>query len=155
MIKERQAELARKNLDKKLAFLREENLIRPRGGWVRAIRDALGMSSRQLARRLGVVQSRVVALEKAEVTGATTLKSLSEAAEALDCKLVYVLVPNAPLDELVRKRANSKAFDQFATVAQGMLLENQSLTTSQMKEEIARLTAEILNEPLRYLWEDE
>ena len=55
MIKDRQAELARKNLDRKLAFLREESLTRPRGGWIRAIRDALGMSSRQLAKRLGVV----------------------------------------------------------------------------------------------------
>lgn len=155
MAKERHAELARKNLDKKLAFLREGSFARPRSGWVRAMRDALGMSSRQLARRMGVVQSRVVALEKAEVSGATTLKSLREAAEALDCKLVYALVPNASLDELVRKRATSKAYDQFATVAQGMMLENQSLTKAQMNEEIARLTTEILNEPLRYLWEDE
>lgn len=155
MAKERHAELARKNLDKKLAFLREQDLVRPRGGWVRAIRDALGMSSRQLARRMGVVQPRIVALEKAEVTGGTTLKSLREAAEALDCTLVYALVPKAPLEELVRKRASSKAHDQFATVAQGMMLENQSLTVAQMNEEIERLTYEILDEPLRYLWEDE
>ena len=155
MIKDRQAELARKNLDRKLAFLREESLTRPRGGWIRAIRDALGMSSRQLAKRLGVVQSRIVALEKAEATDATTLKSLREAAEALNCKLVYALVPNAPLDEIVRDRAAAKALDQFAPVAQGMMQENQSLTVTQMKEELKRLAAEILNEPLRYLWEDE
>ncbi|KTF70729.1 mobile mystery protein A [Sphingomonas sp. HT-1] len=155
MIKDRQAELARKNLDRKLAFLREQSLPRPRGGWVRAIRDSLGMTSRQLAKRMGVVQSRIVALEKAEATDATTLKSLREAAEALNCQLVYALVPKAPLDEIVRDRAAAKALDQFGPVAQGMMLENQSLTTGQMHEELERLTAEILNEPLRYLWEDE
>lgn len=155
MIKERQAELARKNLDRKLAFLREENLARPRGGWIRAIRDALGMSSRQLAKRMGVAQSRIVALEKAEATGATTLKSLREAAEALNCKFVYALVPNAPLEDIVRDRAATKALDHFAPVAQGMMLENQSLTKEQMHEELQRLTKEILDEPLRYLWEDE
>ncbi len=155
MTKDRQAALARKNLGRKLDFLQEERLTRPRGGWIRAIRDALGMSSRQLAKRMGVVQSRIVALEKAEATDATTLKSLRQAAEALNCKLVYALVPNAPLDEIVRERAAAKALDQFATVAQGMMLENQSLTVTQTNEELKRLTAEILNEPLRYLWEDE
>ena len=59
------------------------------------------------------------------------------------------------LDEIVRDRAAAKAHNQFGPVAQGMMLENQSLTTGQMHEELERLTAEILNEPLRYLWEDE
>jgi predicted DNA-binding mobile mystery protein A len=155
MIKDRQAKLARKNLDRKLAFLREESLARPRGGWIRAIRDALGMSSRQLAKRMGVVQSRIVALEKAEATDSTSLKSLREAAEALNCKLVYALIPHAPLDEIVRNRAAAKAIDQFAHVAQSRMRESQSLTVTQMNEEIERLTVEILHEPLRYLWEDE
>ena len=155
MGKERHAALARKNLDKKLGALRDADFSRPRGGWIRAIRDALGISSRQLASRMDVAQSRIVALEKAESTGSTTLKSLREAAEALDCKLVYALVPIHPLDETLRARARKKAVDQYAMVAQGMLLENQSLTVPQMNEEIERLTDEILAEPLRLLWEDE
>ena len=155
MTKDRQAELARKNLDRKLAFLREQTLARPRSGWIRAIRDALGMSTRQLARRMGVVQSRIVALEQAEANDATTLKSLREAAAALDCQLVYALVPNAPLDTIVHNRAAAKARAQLAPVAQGMLLENQSLTATRMDEEHQRLIAEILSEPLRHLWEDE
>lgn len=155
MGKERHAALARKNLDKKLGALRDADFSRPRGGWIRAIRDALGISSRQLASRMDVAQSRIVALEKAESTGSTTLKSLREAAEALDCKLVYALVPIRPLDETLRERARQKAVDQYAMVAQGMLLENQSLTVPQMNEEIERLTDEILAEPLRFLWEDE
>ena len=155
MIKERQAELARKNLDKKLAILKGEELVRPRGGWVRALRDAVGMTSRQLARRMGVSQSRVVALEKAEVSGSTTLKSLRDAAEALDCHVVYALVPKTPLDDLIRDRAREKAHRQHVHIAQGMLLENQALTVLQTREEIERLTGEILAEPLRYLWEDE
>ena len=153
--KERHAALGRKNLEKKLGALRDTDFARPRGGWIRAIRDALGVSSRQLADRMNVAQSRIVALEKAETTGSTTLKSLREAAEALGCKLVYALVPARPLDEIIRERARQKAFDQYATVAQGMLLENQSLTVSQMNEEIERLTDEILAEPLRLLWDDE
>ena len=70
-------------------------------------------------------------------------------------ELVYALVPIAPLDQIVCERAAAKAQVQFDPVAQGMMLENQSLTAAQKNEELERLTAEILNEPLRYLWEDE
>ena len=153
--RERRAELARKNLDRKLSPLRNTQLVRPVGGWIRAIRDALGMTSRQLAGRMGLAQSRVTALEKAEASGATTLKSLREAAEALDCRLVYALVPNRSLVEILRDRAREKTFHQHAQVAHGMLLENQSLTVTQTKEELDRLINEILSEPLRHLWDDE
>lgn len=155
MSKDRHAELARKNLDRRLTALKGLELAHPHGGWIRAIRDALGLSSRQLAKRMGAAQSRIVALEKAEGTGSTTLKSLREAAEALDCKLLYALVPTRPLDEIVRNRARQKAHAQYAHVAQGMLLENQMLTVPQMEEEIDRLTNGILAEPIRLLWEDE
>lgn len=154
MSKERQAELARKNLDKRLSTLRGVEFARPHGGWIRAIRDALGISSRQLAARMDVAQSRIAALEKAEATGSTTLKSLREAAAALDCELVYAFIPTRSLEDMIRDRARTKARAQYANVAQGMLLENQSLTDPQMKEEIERLTNEILAEPIRLLWED-
>ncbi len=138
MGKERHAALARKNLEKKLGALRSVDFSRPRGGWIRAIRDALGISSRQLAERMSLAQSRIVALEQAEATGSTTLKSLLR-----------------PLDDILRERARKKAFDQYTMVAQGMLLENQALTIAQMHEEIDRLTDEILAEPLRLLWKDQ
>jgi predicted DNA-binding mobile mystery protein A len=150
-----QSELARKNLDRKLASLRAEDFARPRGGWIRAIRDAVGMTTRQLAARMNVSQSRIVALERAEATDSTTLKSLREAAEAMDCKLVYAIVPKTSLNQMVAARARAKATAQFGHVAQGMLLENQSLTTPQMREEIDRLAEDIAQEPLRLLWDDE
>ena len=155
MARHQMAQIARKNLDSKLSGLRDQRLARPRGGWIRAIRDALGMTTRQLAARMGVAQSRIVALEKAEANGATTLKSLRDAAEALNCTLVYALVPKAPLDEIMRARARDKASGQFGQVSHGMLLENQALTADQMKEEVERLTDDILAEPHRLLWEDE
>jgi predicted DNA-binding mobile mystery protein A len=113
------------------------------------------MTTRQLARRMGSVQSRVVALEKAEASGTTTLKSIREAAEALDCRLIYVLLPIKPLDTIIKERAREKAYRQLTEVAHGMLLENQALSQSQAEEELARLTTEILSEPLRLLWDDE
>lgn len=149
-----QSELARKNLDRKLQGLGENTPVRPRSGWIRAIRDAIGMTTRQLAARMGVSQSRIVALEQAEATDSTTLKSLRDAAEAMDCQLVYAIVPRTSLEQMVRDRAHAKATAQFGHVSQGMLLENQSLTAEQMREEIDRLADEIAREPARLLWDD-
>ena len=150
----KQSALARKNLDKRLGFLRDSDLTSPKGGWIRAIRDALGMSSRQLAGRLGVSQSRITPLERAEAHGGATLKTLKEAAEALDCTLVYAFVPNKPLDQIVEDRARSKARDQIGAISHGMLLENQSMTKEQTCEELDRITRDILAEPISKLWDD-
>ena len=81
---------ARRQLDKRLNLLRKKALFaRPPRGWIKAIRESLGMTTRQFAGRIGVVQSRAVDIEKAEVTGSITLDSLERAARALDCELVY------------------------------------------------------------------
>src|SRR5512140_2671138 len=81
--------LARWALDQQLRPLRTmDPLIRPERGWIRAIREAVGMTTGQFAKRLGVAQPRVAALERAEANEAVTLKSLRQAAEALDCMLV-------------------------------------------------------------------
>src|SRR6187402_1584857 len=99
-------DLARKHLDRRLSGLKPvSDWARPPRGWIRAIRDAVGMTAEQLATRIGVSQPRVMAIEKAEARGSLTLQSLTRAAEALDCTLVYALVPNESLDVMVRKRA--------------------------------------------------
>lgn len=86
--------LARKQLDKRLNFVRSTDaLTRPPRGWIKAIREALGMTTAQIARRMGVSQPRAVEIEKAEKTGAITLDTLERAARAMDCRLVYAFVP--------------------------------------------------------------
>lgn len=153
MSRHKRAEVARKNLDKRLGPIREANFARPAGGWIRAVREALGMTTRQLAHRMDASQSWVSELEKAEARGNPTLKSLREAAEAMDCKLVYALVPKQSLDEMVKGRAREKAVELIAQISHDMLLENQSLTKQQMQEELTRMTDEILEEPIGQLWE--
>src|ERR1700732_1529739 len=95
-----------RHLDKRFAALRP--LVKSAGppkGWLRAIRDALGMTTAQFGRRLGVSQPRIVELEQSEVSGGVTLHTLQRAAEALGCRLVYALVPDRPLAETVREQA--------------------------------------------------
>ena len=111
--------LGRWALDTQLKPLRDmEPLIRPGRGWIKAIREAIGMTTGQFARRLGVSQPRVAALEKAEADGVVTLKRLRQAAEALDCDFVYALVPRKPLEQVVKDRARDIAERQLARTDQ-------------------------------------
>src|SRR5271165_4089448 len=109
-----QAALARKQLERRLAPLRTTILEAPPKGWMKAIRESLGMTARQLAARMGVAPSRIPAIEKAEVTGATTLRTLRQAAAAMDCAFVYAFVPIEPLDDILRERAVQKAREDIS-----------------------------------------
>lgn len=149
------SDLARKNLDRRLASLWPATfLARPPRGWLRAIREALGMTTGQMAKRLGVSQPRVIALEKDEQRGAVTLETLRRAAEALDCTLVYALVPNQPLEDMVRERAHKLAADRLARVGHTMRLENQGLAPEDIDAQLDRVVKELLRGNLRRLWDD-
>lgn len=150
----KQAELARKHLERKLSPLRAMELSPPPRGWLRALREALGMTGAQLAARLRVVPSRVSALEKAEISGATTLKSMREAAEAMGCRFVYAIVPARPLDELLRARAVALANAELARVHHTMRLEDQALDARELAEARERLIAAYLDGNPRRLWEE-
>ncbi len=118
--------LVRQQLEKNLTrFDSVFDLAPPSRGWLRAVRDALGMSGRQLGFRLGLTQQSVARMEKDEVTGALTLKTLGRVAESLDCVLVYGIVPRESLESMVYDRARLIAHDRMKQVDQTMRLENQ------------------------------
>jgi predicted DNA-binding mobile mystery protein A len=144
-----------RHLDKRFAALRPlANSARPPKGWLRAIRDALGMTTAQFGRRLGVSQPRIVELEQSEASGGVTLNTLQRAAEALGCRLVYALVPDRPLAETVRERAELVAARQLANVEQTMRLEDQAVRGKAVaKEQRRRLIEELLRRPAR-LWDE-
>jgi predicted DNA-binding mobile mystery protein A len=150
-----QAALARKQLERRIAPLRDLKLGPPPRGWMKAIREALGMSTRQLAARMGAAPSRIPAIEKAEVSGATTIKTLREAAAAMNCTFVYAFVPTKPLDEILRDRAAQKVGQDMARLDHTMRLENQALLKSDLDDERRRLIDLILAGSPRSLWKDD
>jgi len=145
-----------RHLDKRFDALRPlAKGDRPPKGWLRAIRDALGMTTAQFARRLGVSQPRIVELEQSEVSGGVTLHTLQRAAEALGCRLVYVLVPDRPLAETVSKQAELVAGRQLANIEQTMRLEDQAVKSNKTaaKELLRRQVEELLRRPAR-IWDE-
>lgn len=147
------AALGRKHLERRLAPLRNTDFSRPQRGWLRAMREALGMTTRQLAERMGKSQSAVVDMEKSEEREAISLASLRQAAEAMDCVLVYAIVPKRPIDEILRARAAEVAAQQLARVSHSMALENQSLAQAEQEAERQRLVDELLRGAPARLWD--
>lgn len=121
-------------------------------GWVRAIRDALGLTGAQLARRIGIRPASLSELEKNEASGRITLATLKRAAEALDCTLVYALVPNQSLDAMVEEAARSAAKKELAAAFHTMELEAQDLRDADKREMVEELAAEIAKAGGKRLW---
>jgi predicted DNA-binding mobile mystery protein A len=85
----------------------------PPEGWVRTIRQALGMSSYEMALRTGMSPTRMREFEKGEVDGSIRLAVLGRLARALNCSLLYALVPDEPLELTVWRQARRKASEEI------------------------------------------
>lgn len=140
-------------LDRTLAPWRSLSRLRPSGGWLRAVRQALGMTTRQLAKSVGVTQAAVVDAERSEAKGDITLATLRRYATALDCEVSYALVPKRPLQELVEERADHIARDQVLRVRHSMALEDQSTSKEHFEREIAELRRKLLEGKRSRLWQ--
>ncbi len=144
-----------RHLDSRFATLRPLlKTQRPPKGWLRAVRDALGMTTKQLARRLGVSQPRIVELEQSEASGTVTLNTLQRAAEAIGCRLVYALVPEKPLVDTVRERAEFLARQRQTAVEHTMRLEDQAVKDKRAARALhEQIIEDMLQRPAR-LWDE-
>ena len=136
----------------RLACMRD--VQRPAKGWLRAIREALGMSGRQFARRLGVSAPWITALEKKELTGTVTINTMRQAAESLDCVFVYAVIPRESLEAIVRKRAEVLAEKRLARVSHSMLLEAQQLSDTEQQKALKAEVEALIRDMPKELWDE-
>jgi len=144
--------LALHQLDKTLGTWRGLPRTRPKSGWLRAIRQALGMTTRQLAKTVGVTQSAVVDVERNEAKGDITLSTLQRYAAALGCEVSYVLVPKRPLQQMVEDRAEQVAREQVVRVRHSMALEDQQTDKEHLEREVAEIRRKLLEGKRSRLW---
>lgn len=148
-----QRKIIREQLDKTLGrFSILMDVQMPVRGWIRAVRDALGMNIRQLAERLGVSSSRVARIEQDEISGALTLRTMQRVADKLDCVFVYGLVPRTSLEENVQHQAQFMVKDRMQGLMHTMALEDQALTPEDQKKMFLRMLEETMNS--KGLWEN-
>jgi predicted DNA-binding mobile mystery protein A len=145
--------LALHQLDESLDKWRVLPRSRPGGGWLRAMRQALGMTTRQLAKSVGVTQAAVVDAERTEAKGDITLATLQRYAAALGCELSYALVPKRSLRDTLEERADHIARDQVSRVRHSMALEDQLTSKTHLEREVAELKRKLLEGKRSRLWQ--
>ena len=154
-MKAKQKKLVREQLDKTLKqFFPLKATVPPRKGWIRAIRDALGMSGEQLAKRLDTNKQRVSRIEQDEKLGNVTVKTLRNVAEALDCEFVYGFVPKQSLEDAVRNQARSVAIKRMSRSNQMMRLEKQELNSTEKEKAVESMVTEIIDTMPKSLWDE-
>jgi predicted DNA-binding mobile mystery protein A len=126
----------------------------PPKGWIRAIRTALGMSGRQLAERIGITKQRASDVEKQEMDGSATIKTMRRHAEALDCFFVYGFVPKTSLEETIRDRAKQVAAKRLADANQTMSLEGQSISEKENERVLSGMIDGLVDAMPSNLWNE-
>jgi predicted DNA-binding mobile mystery protein A len=136
----------------RLAPLR--SVAQPPKGWIRAIRDALGMTAKQLAGKLGVAQQAVARIEKGELAGAVTIKTMRRVAESLDCVFVCGFVPRSSLETTLRNQAERVAAKRLRLASHTMTLEDQSLTQAEDQKVLSELVNALVDTLPANLWSE-
>jgi predicted DNA-binding mobile mystery protein A len=148
--------LRRRQLDRALKPLIDaQPLVPPRDGWIHEIRNAIGMTAARLAGRMQITQPYVAKMEKAEANGSISLANLRRAAEAMDCTLVYAIVPRRSLEEFLIYQAEQAASRVISRTAHTMALEKQETQDQFTQEQIKDLAAELVRTMSREIWSEE
>ena len=147
------ANLRLKQIDARLGSWHTAKLSSPPpSGWIKAIRQALGMPAVYLAKRMGIGPTSVLRMESSEAEQTVSLATLRRAAEALDCELVYALVPRKTLAEQIEHQARSTVREQLARVTATMALEAQQTSEKAIGTLEDEMVKELLSKPRKALW---
>lgn len=127
-------------------------LKKPKEGWVRTIRTALGMSGSQLGKKMGVSRNRISVLERKEADGDITLNQLKALAEQLNCDFTYALVPKKKIEDMIDDRATEIAYKSLEANSQNMFLESQSITEDAQNRLLNQIKEDVIESGGRALW---
>ena len=127
---------------------------KPMGGWIEAVRKAIGMNMRQLATKMNKTPQAIKQIQKKKKAGTITLNSLEETAAAMNMRLVYAIVPmeTSSLSELIQQQAEKMAKEIVIRANKTMSLEDQKISEKRIKNSIKEISAELAENPEK-LWE--
>jgi predicted DNA-binding mobile mystery protein A len=140
--------------EKMLQLAGMKHVIIPPIGWIKAIRNGIGMSMEQLGKKLSITKQGVMDIEKREKEGAITIKSMQEIAKAIDMQFVYGFVPDdGSLDQMIEMRALEMATKIVQRTSNTMKLEDQENSKERIEKAIKERAAEIINKTPKILWD--
>ena len=145
--------LLREQLDNTLPKLREFSIQGLTSlGWIKTIREALGMTTKDLASRVGVNQSRIIHMEKAEADGNIKISTMKKIADALEMDFVYAIVPRTSLNDMVREQARLLALKKMERLDHTMRLEMQELSSEEKEMALKDMIDKILIDEPKDFW---
>ncbi len=126
----------------------------PDQGWIRTIREALGMSIRQMAERAGISYTAAQSAEMSEAKGTIQLDTLRTLADALGCELRYAVLPRTSLAETLEDRADLLASRIVERVSDSMELEEQGIHGEEIQRQKDEIKSDLIREQSRDFWDD-
>jgi predicted DNA-binding mobile mystery protein A len=135
-----------------------KNLSGKSGGWIKEIRNAFGISSTQFAKLLGISSPAFLKLEASEEKQTIELQTLRRVAAAIDCQLVYAIVPSpefGSLESILKKQSLAAATKVVTRIAKTMALEDQAVREKELNRQIQELAEEMARSLDKRLWERE
>lgn len=123
--------------------------------WLKAIRGALGINTRQLAARLGLEHAAILQFEKREAAGTVSLESIQKVAQAMRCRFVYAIIPDAPfmsLDAIVDDQSLQAAQEIVEKVDHTMRLEQQGVSSHQSNAHAKEIAQQLKDSMDPMLW---
>jgi predicted DNA-binding mobile mystery protein A len=143
------------HVDAKISQLKKaEDLVMPTAGWIYSIRQALGMSMRQLGSRMSITPQSVKEIEEREKSGRITLKVLRQFGQALNLKLVYGFIPSeGSLEKIIERRAWELAKEIVNRTSASMNLEDQENKPDRLKKAVKEKAEELRLQMPKYLWD--
>jgi predicted DNA-binding mobile mystery protein A len=145
-----------RQLDERLEKVRELGALEaPSDGWVRTLRQALGMTTEQLAARMGVTRQAVLQLEVAEQRRTATWTTLRKAANAMDCEVVYAVLPRGSLNQVLLRQGRKQAEKHVNRIAHSMKLDAHVVAPAEQERQVEELAAHLAAERSRGLWATE
>jgi len=142
-------------MDKKILLLkRADRATMPASGWVFAIRQALGMSLRQVGIRMNITPQSVRDIEEREKDGSVSIKALRQYGKAMGLKLIYGFIPEkGKLEDMIEARVNELANEIVSRTSASMKLEGQENSVGRIKKAVREKADDIMREMPRYLWD--
>ena len=142
--------ILRRSYQKKFDLFRKAIIARPQQGWLKTIREFLGMTTTQLAKRLEISQPRIVAMEKNERN--VKISTMERIADTLNCDFSYAFVPRENIDDIIYNQAKKKAKKILDKVNKNMGLENQLAKTDDLLKDIIE---ELLDGNIARIWDED
>lgn len=130
-----------------------QNVVIPSNGWLKTIRTVIGMTSAQLAHRCGVSKQRILRIEHDEILMKITLATLEKVASQLGCKLIYAIVPEKNLLNIIEEQAERKAIGRLKEISHSMILEDQKVTDEKQQEQIEIIKEELIKNNIKTIWQ--